>query len=331
MTIASPASSSKPHKDRNLALELVRATEAAAIAATPWVGAGDKNSADGAAVDAMRLQLATVNFDGVVVIGEGEKDQAPMLYNGERVGNGTGQKFDVAVDPIDGTRLAALGFNNALSVLAVADAGSMLDASSVFYMEKLVTGPEAADDVDLRLPVKENLRLIAKAKGLSISQLTVSVLDRDRHQDLVREIHEAGARTQAVIDGDVAAAIAAVRGNTGIDALMGIGGSPEGVVTACAIKALGGVIQGRLMPTSPEEQDRGLHAGLDMEKIYSTNDLVNSENCFFAATGITNGDLLKGVTVDSAKLTTQSIVMRSKTGTVRTIDAEHKITKWSQD
>ncbi|PRA11969.1 fructose-bisphosphatase class II [Arthrobacter sp. MYb211] len=317
------------HADRNLALELVRATEAAAIAAGPWVGAGDKLRADGAAVDAMRSLLSSVRFDGTVVIGEGEKDQAPMLFNGERVGTGEGAKCDVAVDPIDGTRLTAMGLENALSVLAVADAGSMLDASSVFYMEKLVTGPEAAEYVDLRLPVKENLRLIAKTKSVDIRQLTVSVLDRERHQNLVQEIHAAGARTKALVDGDVAAAIAAVREGSGIDALMGVGGSPEGVITACAIKALGGVIQGRMHPTSDEERERGLAAGLDMDKVYSTGDLVRSDNCYFAATGITDGDLLQGLRTGPRTIHTQSIVMRSKSRTVRVIDAEHSTSKWA--
>lgn len=314
--------------DRNLALELVRATEAAAIAAGPWVGAGDKLSADGAAVDAMRSLLSSVRFDGQVIIGEGEKDEAPMLFNGERVGTGEGAACDVAVDPIDGTRLTAMGLENALSVLAVADAGTMLDASSVFYMEKLVTGPEAAEFVDLRLPVKENLRLIAKATGRDIRQLTVSVLDRERHQGLVREIHEAGARTRALIDGDVAGAIAAVREGTGIDALMGIGGSPEGVITACAIKSLGGVIQGRMHPTSEAERECGIAAGLDMDKIYGTNDLVSGDNCYFSATGITDGDLLRGLRLERQTIHTQSLVMRSATGTVRVIDAEHSLSKW---
>ncbi|MDZ4092767.1 MAG: class II fructose-bisphosphatase, partial [Arthrobacter sp.] len=220
--------------DRNLALELVRVTEAAAIAGGHWVGFGDKNKADGAAVDAMRSFLQTVHFNGVVVIGEGEKDEAPMLYNGEHIGDGTGPECDVAVDPIDGTRLTALGINNALAVLAVAERGSMFDPSAVFYMEKLVTGPEAADMVDLRLPVKQNLHLIAKAKGVKVNQLNVMILDRDRHRPLVEEIREAGARTKFIMDGDVAGAIAAARSGTGVDALMGIGGTPEGIITACA-------------------------------------------------------------------------------------------------
>ncbi|WP_345154448.1 class II fructose-bisphosphatase, partial [Arthrobacter ginkgonis] len=314
--------------DRNLALELVRVTEAAAIAAAPWVGMGDKNAADGAAVDAMRALLSTVSMNGVVVIGEGEKDEAPMLYNGERVGEGHGAEVDVAVDPIDGTRLAALGINNALSVLAVAERGTMFDPSAVFYMEKLVTGPEAAELVDLRLPVKQNLHLIAKAKGKKISQVTVTILDRERHQPLIQEIRDAGARTKIIMDGDVAGAIAAAREGTGVDVLMGIGGTPEGIVTACAIKSLGGVIQGRLWPTSDEEKQKAIDAGHDLTRVLSTNDLVTSENCYFAATGITDGDLLRGVRYRNKKVLTQSIVMRSKSGTIRFVDGEHQADKW---
>jgi len=314
--------------DRNLALELVRVTEAAAIAGGHWVGFGDKNKADGAAVDAMRSFLKTVHFNGVVVIGEGEKDEAPMLFNGEQVGDGTGPECDVAVDPIDGTRLTALGINNALAVLAVAERGSMFDPSAVFYMEKLVTGPEAADMVDLRLPVKQNLHLIAKAKGVKINQVTVCVLDRDRHKPLVEEIRAAGARTKFILDGDVAGAIAAARTGTGVDALMGIGGTPEGVVAACAIKSLGGVIQGRLWPTSDEEKQKAIDAGHDLDRVLTTNDLVTSDNCYFAATGITDGDLLRGVRYQKDRVVTQSIVMRSKSGTVRLVDAEHHASKW---
>ncbi|GER23849.1 fructose-1,6-bisphosphatase [Zafaria cholistanensis] len=314
--------------DRNLALELVRVTEAAAIAAAPWVGMGDKNAADGAAVDAMRALLSTVSMNGVVVIGEGEKDEAPMLYNGERVGEGHGAEVDVAVDPIDGTRLTALGINNALSVLAVAERGTMFDPSAVFYMEKLVTGPEAAELVDLRLPVKQNLHLIAKAKGKKISQVTVTILDRERHQPLIQEIRDAGARTKIIMDGDVAGAIAAAREGTGVDVLMGIGGTPEGIVTACAIKSLGGVIQGRLWPANDEEKQRALDAGHDLSRVLSTNDLVTSDNCYFAATGITDGDLLRGVRYRNDKVLTQSIVMRSKSGTIRFVEGEHQADKW---
>lgn len=314
--------------DRNLALELVRATEAAAIASSPWVGFGDKNAADGAAVDAMRGLLSTVNFNGVVVIGEGEKDEAPMLFNGEQVGNGTGAECDVAVDPIDGTRLTALGLNNALSVLAVADRGSMFDPSAVFYMEKLVTGPEAAELVDLRLPVKQNLHLIAKAKGKKLSQITVTILDRPRHAGLIEEIRAAGARTKLIMDGDVAGAIAATREGTGVDALMGIGGTPEGIVTACAIKALGGVIQGRLWPTDDDEKQKALDAGHQLDRVLTTSDLVTSDNCYFAATGITDGDLLRGVRYKDNRIHTQSIVMRAKSGTIRFVDGEHQQDKW---
>lgn len=314
--------------DRNLALELVRVTEAAAIAGGHWVGFGEKNLADGAAVDAMRSLLSTVHFNGVVVIGEGEKDEAPMLYNGEVVGDGSGPECDVAVDPIDGTRLTAMGINNAIAVLAVAERGTMFDPSAVFYMEKLVTGPEAADMVDLRLPVKQNLHLIAKAKGVKINQLTVMVLDRDRHQPLIQEIREAGARTKIILDGDVAGAIAAVRTGTGVDALMGIGGTPEGIVAACAIKTLGGVIQGRLWPTDDDEKQKAIDAGHDLDRVLSTNDLVTSDNCYFAATGITDGDLLRGVRYDKGRVLTQSIVMRSKSGTVRFVEGEHQAAKW---
>lgn len=314
--------------DRNLALELVRVTEAAAISGGAWVGHGDKNAADGAAVDAMRSLLDTVNLNGVVVIGEGEKDEAPMLYNGERVGNGSGPEADVAVDPIDGTRLTALGYNNALSVLAVAERGSMFDPSAVFYMDKLVTGPEAADMVDLRLPVKQNLHLIAKAKGKSISQLSVVVLDRPRHSQLVDEIRAAGARTRFIMDGDVAGGIAAAREGSGVDALMGVGGTPEGTVTACAIRAIGGVIQGRLAPADDEERQAARDAGHDPEAILTTDQLVTSDNCYFAATGITDGDLLRGVRYHGETVTTQSIVMRAKSGTVRTVEAEHQARKW---
>lgn len=314
--------------DRNLALELVRVTEAAAIAGGAWVGKGDKNGADGAAVDSMRALLDTVNLNGVVVIGEGEKDEAPMLYNGERVGNGTGPEADVAVDPIDGTRLTALGYNNALAVLAVAERGSMFDPSAVFYMDKLVTGPEAADMVDLRLPVKQNLHLIAKATGKTVDQLNVCVLDRPRHNQLVQEIRDAGARTRFIMDGDVAGAIAAARPGSGVDVLMGTGGTPEGIVTACAIRAIGGVIQGRLAPKDDEEKQKAIDAGHDVNRILTTEELVTSDNCYFAATGITDGDLLRGVRYRGDYVTTQSIVMRSRSGTVRIVEAEHQRRKW---
>ncbi|MDY6055349.1 class II fructose-bisphosphatase [Micrococcus sp.] len=316
--------------DRNLAMELVRVTEAAAIAAAPWVGGGDKNAADGAAVDAMRAFMDTVAMDGVVVIGEGEKDEAPMLFNGEHVGDGTGATVDVAVDPIDGTRLTAMGYNNALSVFAVAERGTMFDPSAVFYMDKLVVGPAAAGLVDLRLPVKQNVALVAKALDKPVSQVTVCVLDRPRHEGLVRQIREAGARVKFILDGDVAGAIAAARPDTGVDMMMGIGGTPEGIVTACAIKATGGVIQGRLAPTDEAERQKALDAGLDLDAVLATDDLVTSDHCYFAATGITDGDLLRGVRFGGGRVHTQSIVMRSHSGTVRTVDAEHHAEKWSK-
>lgn len=316
--------------DRNLALELVRVTEAAAIAGGNWVGAGDKNSADGAAVDAMRQMLSTVHFNGTVVIGEGEKDEAPMLFNGEELGDGDGPALDVAVDPVDGTRLTALGMNNALSVIAVADGGSMFDPSAVFYMEKLVTGPEAADLVDLRLPVKQNLHLVAKAKRKRINQLTVCILDRPRHAKLVEEIRATGARTRMILDGDVAGAIAACRQGTGVDVMIGTGGTPEGIVAACAIKATGGVIQGRLAPKDDEEKQKAIDAGHDLDAVLTTDELVTSDNCFFAATGVTDGDLLRGVRYSGPSITTQSIVMRSKSGTVRMVEAEHVASKWDK-
>lgn len=316
--------------DRNLALELVRVTEAAAIAGGHWVGAGDKNSADGAAVDAMRSMLSTVSFNGTVVIGEGEKDEAPMLYNGESLGDGDGPALDVAVDPIDGTRLTALGMNNALAVIAAADGGSMFDPSAVFYMEKLVTGPDAADMVDLRLPIKQNLHLVAKAKGKKVNQLTVCILDRPRHAQLVEEVRATGARTRMILDGDVAGAIAACRENTGVDVMLGTGGTPEGIVAACAIKATGGIIQGRLAPTDDDEKQKAIDAGLDLEAVMTTDELVTSDNCFFAATGITDGDLLRGVRYSGPTITSQSIVMRSKSGTVRMVEAEHQAAKWER-
>jgi len=313
--------------DRNLALELVRVTEAAALAAGRWVGRGDKIGADGAAVEAMRTMISTVSMNGVVVIGEGEKDQAPMLYNGERVGDGTGPDADVAVDPIDGTTLCAKGQSNAIAVLAAADRGTMYDPSAVFYMDKLVTGPEAAAVVDIRLPVAENIRRVAKAKQSSPDDITVVLLDRPRHQELAAEVRAAGARLRFISDGDVAGAIMAARPDTGVDLLLGIGGTPEGIIAACAIKCLGGVIQGRLAPTDDDERQRAIDAGLDPDAVLSTDDLVGGENCFFVATAITDGELLKGVRYRAGGATTQSLVMRSKSGTVRLIEGHHQISK----
>ena len=326
MTTPAPGSTAP---DRNLAMELVRVTEAAAIAGARWVGAGDKNRADGAAVDAMRSFMDTVRMDGTVVIGEGEKDEAPMLFNGERVGDGSGPHVDVAVDPIDGTRLTALGYSNALSVLAVAERGGMYDPSAVFYMDKMVVGPAAAEFVDLRLPVEQNLKLVAKALDKPINQVTVCVLERPRHEALVAEIREAGARVKFIMDGDVAGAIAAARG-AGVDMLLGSGGTPEGIVAACAIKATGGMIQGRLAPTDDEERQKAIDAGHDLDRVLRTDDLVTSDNCYFAATGITDGDLVHGVRYQDHRITTESIVMRSASGTVRTVQAEHIPEKWAR-
>jgi fructose-1,6-bisphosphatase II len=313
--------------DRNLALDLVRVTEAGALAAGRWVGRGDKNGADGVAVNAMRTLINSVEMAGVVVIGEGEKDDAPMLYNGEKVGDGNGPECDVAVDPIDGTTLTAKGMSNAISVMAVAPRGAMYDPSAVFYMEKLVTGPEAADVVDIRLPVAENIALVAKAKGVRASDITVCVLDRPRHAKLVEEIREAGARIKFITDGDVAGSIIAARPGTGVDMLMGIGGTPEGIISACAMKCLGGVIQAKLWPTSDFERERATSAGLALDVVLDTNDLVRGEDCFFVATGITDGELMQGVRYGAGKATTQSIVMRARSGTIRTITSEHRLDK----
>ncbi|MDF1605384.1 class II fructose-bisphosphatase [Nocardioides sp. YIM 152315] len=315
--------------DRNLALELVRVTEAAAMAAGRWVGRGDKNGADGVAVNAMRVMISTTSMDGVVVIGEGEKDNAPMLYNGERVGDGTGPECDVAVDPIDGTTLTAKGMTNAVSVLAVSPRGSMYDPSAVFYMEKLVTGPEAAGVVDIRLPVAENIHQVAKAKGKNPSDVTVVLLDRPRHAALVDEIRETGAMIKFITDGDVAGAIMAARPETGIDLLLGIGGTPEGIITACAMKALGGTIQGRLWPHDDDERQRAIDAGhvLDPDHVLTTDMLVTGDDCFFVATGITDGELLRGVRYRAGGVTTHSLVMRSRSGTIRSITSEHQLQK----
>jgi len=321
-----------PAPDRNLALELVRVTEAAAMAAGRWVGRGDKNGADGVAVNAMRIMISTIGMNGVVVIGEGEKDDAPMLYNGELVGDGTGPECDVAVDPIDGTTLTAKGMSNAIAVLAVAPRGSMYDPSAVFYMEKLVTGPEAAHVVDIRYPVAENINQVAKAKGATASDVTVVLLDRPRHAKLVEEIRATGARIKFITDGDVAGAISAARPNSGVDLLLGIGGTPEGIITACAIKALGGTIQGRLWPTDDDERQRAIDAGhnLDPDHVLTTDTLVTGDDCFFVATGITDGELLRGVRYRAGGCTTESLVMRSRSGTIRTITSEHQLQKLRQ-
>ncbi|MEU5312016.1 class II fructose-bisphosphatase [Streptomyces sp. NPDC021562] len=313
--------------DRNLALELVRVTEAAAMAAGRWVGRGDKNGADGAAVRAMRTLVSTVSMNGVVVIGEGEKDEAPMLFNGEHVGDGTGPEVDIAVDPIDGTTLTAKGMPNAISVLAAAERGAMFDPSAVFYMDKLVTGPDAADFVDINAPISVNIRRVAKAKRSSPEGVTVVILDRPRHEGIIKEIREAGARIKLISDGDVAGSIYALREGTGVDMLLGIGGTPEGIISACAVKCLGGTIQGKLWPKDDEERQRAIDAGHDLDRVLTTEDLVTGENVFFVATGITDGELLRGVRYRSETALTESIVMRSKSGTVRRIDSEHRLRK----
>ncbi len=313
--------------DRNLALELVRVTEAAAMAAGRWVGRGDKNGGDGAAVDAMRKLIGTVAMRGVVVIGEGEKDEAPMLYNGEEVGDGTGPECDVAVDPIDGTTLMSKGMPNAVAVLAVAERSTMYDPSAVFYMKKLVTGPEAASAVDIEAPVADNIRAVAKAKGGEVEDVTVCILDRPRHDQLVADVRAAGARIKFITDGDVAGAIMAAREGTGVDVMMGIGGTPEGIISACAIKCLGGVQQGILWPTDDAERAKALEAGHEPGRVLHIDDLVVSDNVFFVATGITDGDLLRGVRYRAGGVRTQSIVMRSRSGTIRVVDSEHSLTK----
>ncbi len=316
------------HPDRNLAMELVRATEAAAIRATPFIGRGDKLAADKAAVDAMRKFLGTVNFDGVVVIGEGEKDKAPMLFNGEHVGNGRGPSCDIAVDPIDGTSLTAAGRQNALSMIAVSDRGTMLDASSVFYMDKIVAGHEAIGVIDIRQPIGENLRALAKAKDKPVSEMVVAVLDRPRHATLIDEIREAGAGTRLMLDGDVAGGINAAMYGNRIDLCVGTGGSPEGVATACAIKALGGFIQGRLAPGTDLERQKGLDAGLKFDHIYEADDLVRSDNTYFVATGVTDGGLVQGVRRKGPIIRTESIVLRGRSGTIRRVLADHLAEKW---
>jgi fructose-1,6-bisphosphatase II len=317
--------------DRNLAMELVRVTEAAALAAGRWVGRGDKISADQAAVDAMRLMVDSVSMDGVVVIGEGEKDEAPMLFNGERVGNGQGPGCDVAVDPIDGTRLTAVGQPNALAVIALAARGSMFFPGAAVYMEKVATGPEAADAIDVTASPEENVRLVAKAKGVRPEEIGVVILDRDRHEETIRRVREVGARVFLISDGDVAGAIAAATTRrSGIDLLLGIGGTPEGVISAAALKCLGGAIQGRLYPRNDDERRRLAEAGLDAKRVLSTEDLVAGDDVFFAATGITDGSLLRGVKYWPDGATTSSIVMRGRSGTVRYVEAEHRFAKLEQ-
>ena len=313
--------------DRNLALELVRVTEAAALSAARLVGFGDKIAADQAAVDAMRHMLSTVDMDGVVVIGEGEKDEAPMLYNGERIGDGTPPGADVAVDPIDGTTPTALGRGGALSVIAVSERGTMFNPGPCVYMEKLAVGPEAAGKVSLEQSVTENLRAVAEAKGESVRDVTAVILDRPRHGDLIEEVRSNGARIRLITDGDVAGAIATAWAESGADILFGIGGTPEGVIAAAALKCMGGELQGRLWPRDEDEKKAALDLGYDLDKVLDLDDLVQGDNCFFAATGISDGELLRGVRYDSRGAITDSLVMRSKSGTVRRIDARHKLKK----
>ncbi len=310
--------------DRNLALELVRTTEAAAMAAARWMGRGDKIGADQAAVDAMRHVLDGVQMDGIVVIGEGEKDEAPMLYNGERIGNGRPPETDIAVDPIDGTTLTSKGQAGAIAVIAVSERGTMYNPGPIVYMEKLAVGPSGAGVVDIRLPVEKNIRALAKAKRCDVGDLTAVVLDRDRHDSLIEEIRDAGARIMLIGDGDVAGAIACAWPNSGVDILFGIGGTPEGVIAAAALKAMGGDLQGRLYARNDEERQLALDEGYDLEAVLGLEELVQGDNCFFAATGITTGDLLRGVTFEGGTVTTQSLVMRSRTGTVRKVDAIHQ-------
>ncbi|RNL82559.1 class II fructose-bisphosphatase [Halostreptopolyspora alba] len=326
-TSGDPTSHSFETPDRNLALELVRVTEAAALAAGRWVGKGDKNGADAAAVRGMRHLISTVSMTGTVVIGEGEKDEAPMLYNGERVGDGGGSDWDVAVDPIDGTRLTAKGMPNAISVIAMSPRGSMFDPSAVFYMDKLAAGPSAADAVDITAPIADNINAVARAKGGTAQDVTVVILDRPRHEHIVDEVRRAGARIKFITDGDVAGAIMAARPGTGVDLLLGIGGTPEGIITACAMKCLGGVIQGRLWPSDDDERREATEAGHDVDRVLTTSDLVSSEDVFFAATGITDGELLGGVRYEEGRAMTESLVMRGRSGTVRLMHSEHRLTK----
>ncbi|MCF1711816.1 class II fructose-bisphosphatase [Corynebacterium argentoratense] len=308
-------------------MELVRVTEAAALASGRWVGRGMKNEGDGAAVDAMRKLINSVDMNGVVVIGEGEKDEAPMLFNGERVGTGVGAEVDIAVDPVDGTTLMAEGRPNAISVLAAAERGSMYDPSAVFYMQKIAVGPEAVGVIDIEAPVEHNIKKVAKAKGIAPSDVTVVVLDRPRHNQLMADIRAAGAKVRMISDGDVAGAVAAAQDTNAIDIMMGTGGTPEGIITACAMKCMGGEIQGKLAPTSDEEAQKAINAGHDLNRVLTTNDLVTSDDCYFVATGVTNGDMLRGVSYRKNGATTRSLVMRSRSGTIRYIESVHQLAK----
>lgn len=314
----------KPRPDRNIALELIRVTEAAAIAAARFAGRGDKNAADGAAVDAMRIVLEGVAMDGVVVIGEGEKDEAPMLFNGERIGNGQSPEVDVAVDPVDGTTLTAMGKKGAISVIALSEKNSMFDPGPCFYMKKIAVGPRGRGAVDINASITDNLEELSKRLSKSVQELGVVILDRPRHDDLIAEVREAGARVLLISDGDVAGAIAAAWPNSGVDVLVGIGGTPEGVIAAAALHGLGGEIQGVLHATDPEQKAAAEALGYSFTKVLTTSDLVNSDNCYFAATAITDGDFLRGVRFHDFGATTQSLVVRSRSGTVRTIETFHR-------
>jgi fructose-1,6-bisphosphatase II len=316
--------------DRNLALELVRVTEAASMAAGRWMGRGDKEGADGAAVNAMRVVLQSVRMDGVVVIGEGEKDNAPMLYNGERIGDGSPPEVDIAVDPIDGTTPTAMGRGGALSVIAVAGRGSMFNPGPCVYMEKIAVGPRAKGAVDINRSPTENLHAVATALGESVRDLTVVILERDRHAELIAEVRESGARIKLITDGDVAGAIATAWPGAGVDILLGVGGTPEGVLAAAALKCMGGEIQGRLWPRNDAERAAAVTAGYDLDTVLTTDSLVNGDNCFFAATGITDGELLQGVRYHNAGASTQSLVMRSKSGTIRRVEASHPLAKLAE-
>jgi fructose-1,6-bisphosphatase II len=311
--------------DRNLALELVRTTEAAALAAARWVGRGDKEGADGAAVDAMRLILGSVEMTGTVVIGEGEKDEAPMLFNGEVVGTGAKPDVDIAVDPIDGTTLTSKGRGGAVAVIAVSEKGTMFDPGPCVYMEKIAVGPEAKGVVSLEASVADNLRAVAKVKGIDVREVTATVLDRPRHDDLVAEIRETGSRIRLIGDGDVAGAIATAWPDSGVDILFGIGGTPEGVIAAAALKCMGGELIGRLWPRNDEERATAEAAGYDLSRVLLTDDLVAGDNCFFSATGITDGNLLHGVHYDRGGATTNSLIMRSRSGTVRLVVTRHRL------
>ncbi len=323
-SVAEPAANAP---DRNLALELVRVTEAAAMGAGRWIGRGEKESADQAAVDGMRAVLDTVEMTGLVVIGEGEKDEAPMLYNGEEVGSGHGPEVDVAVDPLEGTRLTAKGQPNAIAVIALAERGTMFFPGAAVYMDKIACGPEAIDKIDIEAPARENVERVAQAKGKKPTEVTVVVLERDRHEGLIAELREIGAKVLLIPDGDVAPAIAAAQPATGVDLLMGVGGTPEGVIAAAALKCVGGGVQGKLWPRNDEERGQLVEAGFDLDRVLTTDDLVSGDDVFVAATGVTTGALLRGVRYTPEGAITDSIVMRSRSGTVRRIEATHAFEK----